>query len=142
MSFDISEMVAAVRRSAELMRAIARVAGEGEHELVVVLNAPGVLDAAECWFSGAVLDEENPDPKVARAASLLARTLAGGAAIALLRTTGRVGGTTVRAWVIRGLEAFPATAGQVFAAHCMGEGGEWGGPDPTVDHFLDAPALG
>ncbi|THA44654.1 hypothetical protein [Streptomyces sp. A1136] len=128
------------RRSVDLVRSIAKVAGEGAHHLFVALvNLDGVREA-ECTITGPVLDDQTPDDAVAKAAFLLAGTVCCGTAMVILRTVGPDGQATVMSWAVNDLTARPGTAEQSRMAHCISEDRDDMAPTPGF-RFVDAPAL-
>lgn len=128
------------RRSAALLRSIARAAGDGVHHLTVVLVSSAGPAEAECIITGPLLDEDNPDDAMVKTAFALAGTGMGARGMAVLRTLDADGTVTFRSWAVCDLVALPATADQSHIAYCLCEDRDLMDPLPLVT-FVDAPAL-
>ncbi|MFJ2753651.1 hypothetical protein [Streptomyces sp. NPDC087297] len=128
------------RCSMDLVRALARAAGDGLHHLSVVLSTPEGVGRAECVISGPVPNEGDENDPLAYLAFLLAQTATGASAVLVARTLDSNGEVTLMSWMVRDIAAYPATAEQSVIAYCIDEDYDLTDLVPGVT-FVDAPAL-
>lgn len=130
-----------LKRMSALLRALARAAGEGTHELTVVYFSAEEAAVRSCDLQGPVLDEVNASDDLIRVAELLINTaLRNGLAVIILRTPLSTGTAAVKTWFVDDLITHPLTAAQAFHAGCIGPYGELTGPEPGTEYH-DAPRL-
>lgn len=128
------------RRTMNLVRAVARAAGEGYHHLTVVGLWDNFYRECECFVDGPVPNENEPNEALVETAGVLATTTMGARAMLSTRTMHPNGAVTFMSWMVRDLKAHPATAEQSRTAYRMSEGDGPGLPEPAMS-FVDAPAL-
>ncbi|MGG8408243.1 hypothetical protein ACM614_17385 [Streptomyces sp. 12297] len=134
------DRLTAVIRAVALMKAIARVAGEGPHHLSVTLMSAAGVETADCTITGPVLDDQTQEWAVAEAGTLLARSAYHGMAMVVLNSGQADGTVTVRSWGVFDLVPIPGSAEQTKLAHCITEDRDMDSPAPGF-HFVDAPEL-
>ncbi|MEV7618493.1 hypothetical protein [Streptomyces sp. NPDC089799] len=149
---ELEKRVITVKRSAALMRELARVAGAGTHQVTAVcmteVNQPEDDDytglryaGSACDLTGPVLNEDNPTAELLDTMVLLAQTyLEKATAMLVLRRSAPDGSVRVCAWKVVDLFALPLTAGQSFTAACLRPDGQMTGPEPGVK-YDEAPFL-
>lgn len=128
------------RRTMNLVRAVARAAGEGYLHLTVVGVWEDHYREVECFIDGPVPDESEPNEALAETAGVLATTTMGARAMLTTRTMRTDGAVTFMSWMVSDLKAHPATADQSRTAYRMCEGDGPDLPEPAMS-FVDAPAL-
>ncbi|GAA3239581.1 hypothetical protein [Streptomyces lavendulae] len=140
-TFDRNHPRVVARRTMDMVRALARAAGDGLHHLTVMQPTPyGSVDEAECIITGPVFDESDENDPLTKVAYLLATTSLGGGAVLIARTLDEQGGVRFMSWMVRDVTAYPATASQSVIAYCMSEDRDLTDPVPGVT-FVDAPSL-
>lgn len=115
-------VVADLKRMSALLRALARAAGAGTHDLSVVYLCGGLTYQHSCDLEGPVFDDSSKCHDVHRVASLLLSTaVQGGMALVVLRTPQADGTRIVKVWQVRDLHAHPVPAAMAFDAFCSDE---------------------
>lgn len=140
-AFDMDDFNPALlaRRTMNLVRSVARAAGEGHHHLTVIGIWGNRYREAVCFIDGPVPNEDDENEELLEAAGVLATTTMGANAMLAARTMRPDGAVTFMSWKVKDLMAQPATAEQSRIAYTLGEGG-FDGTEPAVT-FVDAPAL-
>ncbi|MFD3328631.1 hypothetical protein [Streptomyces sp. NPDC058701] len=140
-----TEAASLARRTMNLLRAVARAAGEGSHRLsITLLTASREVHRDQCLITGPVLDEEDEASALPSVAMLLARTgLMPDDALAMVilyKTNPDDDTVSVMSWAVAELTALPASATQSIQAYHADEERDITDWDPNLT-FVDAPAL-
>ncbi|GLW04718.1 hypothetical protein ABZ667_43120 [Streptomyces lavendulae] len=140
-TFDRNHPRVVARRAMNMVRALARAAGDGLHHLTVMQPTPVGVAEAECIITGPVFDESDESDPLTKVAYLLATTSFGVGAVLIARTLDGQGDVRFMSWMVRDVTAYPATASQSVIAYCMSEDRDLTDPVRGVT-FVDAPSLG